>query len=188
MFRFKCERNLRPFLVFLSQYCYIPPRQSVRNRLDRPTPSAPPAPQPELLGLPVWAVPATSWRCFLLPACVWPSLVVRVVKPNEITCLALNSPLDFHGNRMEQLRRPCRVWPRLTLASCPPALPVQPSFWLSPGPSSFLSWGLLLTPVSESPLRMLLSQLLTWLLPSHHSVLSSSVTSLNSLLILPCLK
>ena len=188
VFRFKCERNLRPFLVFLSQHCHIPLRQSDRNCLDRPTPSALPAPQPELLGPPVWAVPATSWRCFLLPACAWPSLVVRVVKPNEITCLALNSPLNFHGNRMEQLRRPCRVWPRLTLASCPSTLPVQPSFWLAPGSSSFLSWALLLTPVSESPLRTLLSQFLMWLLTSQYSVLSSSVASLNNLLILPCLK
>lgn len=65
-----------------------------------------------------------------------------MVKPNEITCLALNSLLNFHGNRMKQLRGPCRVWPRLTLVSSPSTLPVQPSFWLSPGSSSFLSWGL----------------------------------------------
>ena len=66
---------------------------------DHPTPSALPAPQPELLGPPVWAVLDDGF--FPLPGCLWPRLVVRVLKPNEIMSLALNSLPSFHGNRMK---------------------------------------------------------------------------------------
>lgn len=58
-----------------------------------------PAPQPELLGPSVWAVLDDGF--FLLLGCLWPRLVVRVVKPNEIMSLALNSLPSFHGNRMK---------------------------------------------------------------------------------------